>query len=134
MDADRDEAAILDASKQACHAVDERLAADEANMLVILGLPQQVLAGTEADFEPDLLDRSREQLREMPGCLFLEVEPKAREEIPQQVLLAGTQRPALAPAIGPERSCLGHNHRRSSPKLSSVMPGLVPGIHDFFHG
>ncbi len=44
MDADGGNAAILDGAEQAAHAVDERLAADEADVLMVLGLPEQVLA------------------------------------------------------------------------------------------
>ncbi len=51
-------------AEQGPHAVDERLAADEADVLMLLRLPQQMLAGAEADLEPDLADRNREEIRQ----------------------------------------------------------------------
>ncbi len=53
MDADGARAALLDLAEQARHAVDEGLAADEADILMMLGLPEQMLAGAEADLEPN---------------------------------------------------------------------------------
>ena len=49
-------------AEQAPHAVDERLAADEADVLMLLRLPEQMLAGAEADLEPDLAHRNREEI------------------------------------------------------------------------
>ena len=68
MDADGRNAAILDGAEQAPHAVDEGLAADEADVLMLLRLPQQMLARAEADLEPDLVDRNREEIRQLRGA------------------------------------------------------------------
>ena len=62
MDTDRGEACVFDLPEQACHAVDKGLAADEANVGMMRGLPNQMLARAEANFEPDLFDRRRERL------------------------------------------------------------------------
>ncbi len=44
MDANGLYVAILDGTEQAPHAVDERLAANKADVLMLLRLPEQVLA------------------------------------------------------------------------------------------
>jgi len=55
---------IFDGSKQAAEPVDEGLAADKAQLFMVPGLPQEMLAGAEADLEPDVLDRDVEQVRQ----------------------------------------------------------------------
>ena len=67
MDADGRDAAILDGAEQAPHAVDERLAADEADVLMLLRLPQQMLARAEADLEPDFFDGHRKEIVRLAG-------------------------------------------------------------------
>jgi hypothetical protein len=61
MDADGGELRSVDLAEQARHAVDERLAADEAHLRMMLCLPEQMLARAEADLEPHFGNRRREQ-------------------------------------------------------------------------
>ena len=61
MDADRSEPCALDLAEQARHAVDKGLTADEADMRMMSGLPDEVLAGPKTDLEPDFGNRAREQ-------------------------------------------------------------------------
>ena len=49
--------------ERARHAVEERLAADEADVGIGAGGGKQVLAGPEADLEPDLAHRPHEGAR-----------------------------------------------------------------------
>src|SRR5262249_27307788 len=51
-----------DRADQASHAVDERLAADEADIFVVLSLKQEMLPRAEADFEPNLFDGNRKEI------------------------------------------------------------------------
>src|SRR3990172_5543054 len=101
---------IFGGSKQAAEPVDEGIAADKAQLFMVLGLPPQMLAGAEADLEPDVLDRDREQLPQISGSGLLEVEAEKRQELAQQALFPRAQGLALAPAIGPERPGLGHGY------------------------
>ena len=70
---------------------------------VPLRLPQQVLAGAEADLEPNLADRNREEISQFARRRVLEVKAQARQELADQPLLPRAQGLALPPAIGPER-------------------------------
>ena len=65
MDADRFQETILNGAKQTGDAVDEGLAANEADVGMLLRLPQQVLARAEADLEPHLPHRNREERAEV---------------------------------------------------------------------
>ena len=62
MHAYRPDAAILDRTEKGAEAVDERLAADKADIFMRLGLQEQMLAGAEADLEPDIVDGRWEKL------------------------------------------------------------------------
>ena len=75
---------------------------------MVLRLPEEMLAGAEADLEPNLPDRDREKVPQMAGSSPFEVEAETRQEVLEQPLLARAQGFALAPAIGPERPCLAH--------------------------
>ena len=57
------EAELVDRDQRLRHAVDERLASDEAGARVSLRLRDQMLRAAEADFEPHVVDRLRKQ-----GC------------------------------------------------------------------
>ena len=50
------------APRRAAEAIDERLAADKADIFMRLGLPEQMLARAEADLEPDIVDGRSEKL------------------------------------------------------------------------
>ena len=67
MDADGGELGRLDLAEQARHAIDERLAADEANVRMMLRLPKEMLARAEADLEPNVGNGLREQSGERGG-------------------------------------------------------------------
>src|SRR5262245_27351277 len=124
MDADRRDAACLDRAEKACHAVDEGLAADEADILVPLGLPQEMLARAEANLEPDPLDGFwKERRNERTWRRFCEVEAEPGQECGNQPLFARGQWLGVAPAVRAGRChevdlCLLTNHAPSCPALS----------------
>ena len=87
MHADRLDAAILDRAEQSADAIDERLATDKADIFMVLGLPEQMLAGAEADLEPNVVDGRREQLGQGGRRRALEVEAETRQQLADQPLL-----------------------------------------------
>src|SRR5262245_57661292 len=123
MHADVGDVAGLDGAEKACHAVDEGLAADEADILAPRGLPQQMLARAEADLEPDLRDRLRKERGKSGRGPMREVEAEAQQEFADQPLLPRAQRLRFPPAVGPERRreialCLLADHALSCPAPS----------------
>ncbi len=51
------EPVLLDRGKRLGHAIDERLAADEAGARICQCLRDQMLAAAKADFQPHVIDR-----------------------------------------------------------------------------
>ena len=62
-------AVVLQTAQEAGDALDEGLAADEADGGIGAHLMGEVLAGTEADLEPEVLDRRPEQSAQVDGRL-----------------------------------------------------------------
>jgi hypothetical protein len=81
------------------HAVDERLAADQAELGMAGGLPGQVLAAAEADLEPPAGARRREQPGKIERRGRGQADRQAGQDLVEQSLLGGAQRPAAAPAV-----------------------------------
>src|SRR3990172_10125762 len=101
---------IFDGSRRAAEPFDEGPAADKAQLFMVPGLPQEMLAGAEADLEPDVLDRDVEQVRQAGRRRVFEVEAEKRHELAEQALFPRAQGLAFAPAIGPDRPGLGHGY------------------------
>ena len=110
-DPDIGQTVALDAGQQGCHSIDERLASDHADGGMEADLFRQVLAGAEADLEPDVLDGSREKGREVGGrAANRGGYAQARQKIFDQCLAALAQRVAAAP-----------------PMPAETVAGIVPG-------
>ena len=131
MDADGLEAAIFDGAKQAAHAIDERLAADKADMGVVLRLPDQMLARAEADLKPHLTDRDREDSCQARGRGPIDSEAQLRQQHGQELLFPPSQGAGFAPAIGPDRSIERASiGRRTSEALIDCVNLIIPGHVD----
>src|SRR6516162_8711842 len=93
------EAALLDFGEQLGDAVLEHLAADEAQPRMRRGLGGQVLAGAEADLEPDPIHWGRKERLGRERARGRQRETQAREQPLPERLLAGPQLAAAAAAI-----------------------------------
>ena len=96
----------LDGAEDLGHAVDIRLAADEAGLRKAQCFRDQMLAAAESDFETDALDCRIEQRREVGRTGTADVERKMRQQILDQVGLMRAELVALAP---PEERALRMN-------------------------
>ena len=105
-------------------AVDERLAADQADFGMVLGLPDQMLAGAEAHLQPHAAGRQRGpkgpgevDLRRTLGHIVVgrddgfcrQFECEAGQQRAEQRLLPSTQ--LLAPPTTVQRASTGFFHR-----------------------
>ena len=89
-------------------AVHVGLAADQPDIGMLLGLPHQMLAGAEADLEPDLA-RAAEQRRRIDLLrLRRNGDQKLRQQRVEQRLLAGPQLLAATPAVEGALTLLRH--------------------------
>jgi len=98
----------IDLAEQARHAVDERLAADEAHALMMLCLPDKMLAGAEADFEPNLCERLTKKARQRGGGRLGEGNAQGGQQLVEQPVFPPAQGPRLPPAVGPQTCRFGH--------------------------
>ena len=98
MQADVGEPALLDRCQRLGHAVDERLAADEACARMAPGLGDQVLAAAEADFQADIVRHHRTARASRPGRASDRSSASLRQQGVEQRGLARPQLMALAPA------------------------------------
>ena len=80
------------------HAVDEGVAADEADGRMRLRLRDQMLAAAEADFQPDVVERACKKRAQIGRRRLGEIEREARQQRVEQRRLPRLQRMALAPA------------------------------------
>ena len=80
------------------HAVDVRLAADEAGLRKAQRFRDQMLAAAESDFETDALDCRIEQRREVGRTGAADVERQMRQQVLDQVGLMRAELVALAPS------------------------------------
>ena len=88
----------LDLREDLCHAVDIRLAADEAGIRKGQRFGNQMLAAAEADFEPGIVERRFEDFAKMRRRGRRNVQRQPRQQILDQVGLQCAQLVALAPA------------------------------------
>ena len=88
----------LDGAEDLGHAVDVRLAADEADLRKARRFRDQMLAAAESDFETDALDCRIEQRREVGRTGTADVELKMRQQMLDQVGLMRAELVALAPS------------------------------------
>src|SRR6185369_7222172 len=86
MEPDVGELLLLDLREQRGEAVEEGLAADEADPRMTLRLPGQMLAAAEADLEPALSRRRREQLARIERARLRDRDPEARQQMLEQLL------------------------------------------------
>ena len=96
--------ARVDRCKDLCHAVDERLAADEAAARMVLGLADQMLAAAETDLEAQLIDRNRKQIVERPWRRGLQIDGQPGQ---QRLEERGLMRPQPMPFAPAEEAALG---------------------------
>ena len=90
----------FDLSKNFCHAVDVRFAADEAGPRKRERFGNHVLAAAESDFETKLVDRRIEQ-RAWVGCIRVaEIQREMRQKMLDQVSLMIAE---LVPLASPEK-------------------------------
>src|SRR3984885_8233393 len=80
------------------HAVDVRLAADEAGLRKRTRFRDQMLAAAESDFKPNHVNRRIEQLGTAALVRVADVERKPRQQMLDQIGLMGAKLVALAPA------------------------------------
>src|SRR5262249_55210942 len=80
-------------------AVLERLAADEADVGVPLGLPDEVLTAAEADLQPHLAHRVREEVRQATEPLRVAWHCNSRQQFLPQRLLPGARRPPTSAPV-----------------------------------
>ena len=102
------EALLVDRRQQLGDAVDERLAADEADIGILARLRDQMLAAAEADLEPDFARRKCEQGLARGERRDIHFEP--RQQLRDEARVMGAQRLAPAAAINsaaPVRAGLG---------------------------
>ena len=80
----------LKMAQQARNALDEGLAADEPHVRIGAHLMGEVLAGTEADLEPEVADRRREEAVQLESRLLIvgQRDPKPRQGAVEQRLPA----------------------------------------------
>src|SRR5205807_2657813 len=97
MQADVVETTRLDQRQRLRHAVDERLAPDEARARMRRRFRTEMLAPAEADLEADVVDRTRKQRGEPIGRRA-EIDREPRQQRLHQRRLMRAQRMALAPA------------------------------------
>jgi hypothetical protein len=90
---------LLDDGEKFRHAIDEGLAADEADIGVTLGLCREMLAAAEADLEPERARRRAEREPWIEG----RVDAQLREEGPDAEVLCGAKRRRSAPRLRPSR-------------------------------
>ena len=88
----------FDLRQDLCHAVDVRLAADEAGIRKGTGFGDQMLAAAKSDFEPDGIDRSVEQSGKIGRLRAINFKRKPRQQMFDQVGLVRAQFMALAAA------------------------------------
>ena len=87
----------VDRRERLGHAVDERLAADEADARIAKRLRDQVLGSAEADLEADVIDRSWKQRGEI-ACGRGQIHREPRQQRFEQSGLVRAQGVSLAPA------------------------------------
>src|SRR5579864_7189277 len=88
----------LDQCQNFCHAVDEGLAADEAEARMRGRLRDQMLAAAKPDLKPRRFDTMWKQCRKIVGRRVLEHKREPRQQVRDQRGLVLPQRPALAAA------------------------------------
>lgn len=94
--------AVFNQAQYGCNAVDEWLATDKSDIRVSLGLSGKMFAAAEPDFEPKILNRAGKQGLHVHGLIIgRQLQPKARQEIVDQGLAAGTQFVPPPPAVEP---------------------------------
>ena len=94
----------LDLREDLRHAVDVRLAADEAGRGEVLRFRRKMLAAAEADLEPQIVGRGIEDLAGIRRCFAVDGERKTRQQmidqlglvLPELVALAASEEGALA--------------------------------------
>src|SRR5205085_2999808 len=124
--ADIAEAAARHLTKRAHDAVLEHLAADKADLGVPLGLLGEMLAGAEADLEPDILDGCREQGARIEPPLLGQADRQSRQQFFLKLPLAGPQRPRPPPAIQPAGRRAFNRAALHEAKLVGPGPGRRP--------
>ena len=87
------------AREQRGDAVDERLAADEADVGIVLGLMRQMLARAEPDFQPDRARRERKQARRIDGPRRFQRQARLGQSRLDQALAVRAQLAPLATAV-----------------------------------
>src|SRR5690606_9216451 len=113
VEADVLEAARLDGRQRARHAVDERLAADEARFTVSKRLAHEILTAAKADFERDPRNGNGKQGTEIGGRRPGRVDRQLRQQRYEQRRAMGPQFVTLpASEKGPRRNrgCAGLRH------------------------
>ena len=89
----------LDVRQAFGHAVDVGLAADQADIGMLLGLPDEVLAGAESHFQPEVA-RIAEKCRRIELLrLRRQFQPEPRQQCIEQRLLAGPELLAAPAAV-----------------------------------
>ena len=95
------EGVLVDMAQQRGDAVDEGFTADEADLRMGGGLPGQMLAGAETDFQPVGLARRVEQCRQIDRAGFRHSDQQLRQQGFDQPGPALAQRAAAAAAVEP---------------------------------
>lgn len=81
-------------------AVDERLAADKADIGIVFCVPCQMFAMAEADFHPDLLDGRGEKRRGVHRRIACgQCNRRGRQDAVESILLLRAQFLAFAPSV-----------------------------------
>jgi hypothetical protein len=88
---------LIDAGQRLGDAVDERFAADEADIAMGPRLGDEMLAAAEADLEPDFPRREREQRGAIADRRWIDLEP--RQAFFDQRSMIGPQRLAAAAPV-----------------------------------
>src|SRR5512132_2297063 len=96
---------------------------------MMLRLPDEMLARAEADLEPHISDRLREQAGERGGGRLPQRNAQSRQQLVEQAVFSLAQRPRFPPTVGPETRGFGHGW---SLRPHHLVMRVVPGIHDFF--
>ena len=92
------ESTRLDLCQDFRHAVDERFAADEANLRVRGGSRDQILAAAEPDFEANRIQRTRKHVRKIGRRRPVKRKRNARQQCRQESGLVRPQPMTLAAA------------------------------------
>jgi len=76
------------------------------------GLRGEMLAGAEADLEPELVGWNRKEPLRMEAAALRELDAQLRQQAREQVALAGTQSPPAASAVEDPAPGIGARLRR----------------------